>query len=109
MVTSGTRIEVEAAVWVRTSCGWQRAHGWWAASEEGPAVWEVATREDSDGQVELSWLADEAIGAVIVVDPAWRPSRRDQVEAIADQVGLDIQRARARLAAKAPKGWQSRS
>jgi hypothetical protein len=108
MVQNGAMVQLEAAVWVRTANGWRRAFGWWPASNDGPAVWEVSVRETDLGLHELAWLTDDEVGAVIVTDAAWRPSRRDQVDATFEQSRVDLERARARLRAKAPVGWSSR-
>lgn len=109
MVNSTTTVAVEAAVWVRTGEGWRRAFGRWEATEETPAVWEVSVRETELGLHELAWLEDGKIGAVIVTAPEWRPSRRDQLEALTAQTEHDVAQARARIRAKAPAGWEPRS
>lgn len=109
MVDNSSTVRIEGAVWVRTAVGWQRAHGWFPADADGPAVWEVAIAEHSDGQVQLGELEENEVGEVMVTSATWKPTRRDQLNALTAQTEFDVANARARLQANAPRGWTPRA
>jgi hypothetical protein len=108
MVDSSAVVVLEGSVWVRTAAGWRRAFQRFPATLDGPAMWEISSRELENGLHDLTLIADGEVGEVIFTAPTWRPTRREQCEAVHAQALADVASARARLSARAPAGWEPR-